>query len=223
MDTRIQRCSPDIGFRGRIQQPRNFNVSVGRLSAGAPNCTDLPRRTRENSHESWNSRSSPTAVRSDRHRGDGCTGLCMPWHTPHAERTVFRPSACQNVRLVYARAYTRCRIPHRSTEFRHGTPCYACRSIQNETAQTGWNSTAGNDQPPRFRHGRVWPTANTPYFQDAEQKGKPHAHRIRVHGACAFSFRPRLELTDGTRNQASAAVSSGMPGPIVEVMVALVM
>ncbi len=44
-----------------------------------------------------------------------------------------------------------------------------------------------------------------------------------AHGACAFSFRPRLELTDGTRNQASAAVSSGMPGPIVEVMVALVM
>lgn len=50
-----------------------------------------PRRTRENSHESWNSRSSPAAVRSDRHRGDGCTGLCMPWHTPHAEWTVFVP------------------------------------------------------------------------------------------------------------------------------------
>lgn len=51
----------------------------------------------------------------------------------------------------------------------------------------------------------------------------PRTPAIGMYGACAFSFRPRLEITDGTRNQASVAVSSGMPGPIVEVMVALVM
>lgn len=168
MDTRIQRCSPDIGFRGRIQQPRNFNVSVGRLSAGAPNCTDLPRRTRENSHESWNSRSSPTAVRSDRHRGDGCTGLCMPWHTPHAERTVFRPSACQNVRLAYARAYTRCRIPHRSTAFQHGTP------LLRMSQHTERNGTDRMEQHCRQRPAPAIPPRarmadrQYPILQDAE-------------------------------------------------------
>lgn len=223
MDTRIQRCSPDIGFRGRIQQPRNCNVSVGRLSAGAPNCTDLPRRTRENSYESWNSRSSPTAVRSDRHRGDGCTGLCMPWHTPHAERTVFsslrvpeRPSGvCPGIHQMPDTAPFH-RVPAR----------YALLRMSQHTERNGTDRMEQHCRqrpvpaiPPRARMA----DRQYPILQDAEQKGKPHAHRIRVHGACAFSFRPRLELTDGTRNQASAAVSSGMPGPIVEVMVALVM
>lgn len=173
MDTRIQRCSPDIGFRGRIQQPRNSNVSVGRLSAGARNCSDLPRRTRENSHESWNSRSSPAAVRSDRHRGDGCTGLCMPWHTPHAEWTVFVPPRART--SVWRMPGHTPDAGYRTVPPSSGTvrPCCACRSIQNETAQTGWNSTAGNDQPPRFCHGHVWPTANTPYSKTRSKRESP--------------------------------------------------
>ncbi len=223
MDTRIQRCSPDIGFRGRIQQPRNSNVSVGRLSAGARNCSDLPRRTRENSHESWNSRSSPAAVRSDRHRGDGCTGLCMPWHTPHAEWTVFVPPRARTSvwRMPGHTPDAGYRtVPPSSGTVRPAAHVAAYRTKRHRQDGTALQATTSPRDSATGTYGRP-PIPHTPR---RGVKGKaPWTPVYGAHGACAFSFRPRLELTDGTRNQASAAVSSGMPGPIVEVMVALVM
>ena len=153
-DWRIARHPPENGFTGAIQEPRDFNVPVGRTVATARNLDNLPRRLRKNSAESGNrqilphkrhhtSRSIRAPVHT-RHLTARCVSQTSHNETPTRPKHRSRPPHPPPCEPILTN-----RHPHRPNRRTHHNPTrHRVGQTSQSDGRTDRTTATGTSQPP---------------------------------------------------------------------------